>query len=276
MPIDNNPLRQYFRRPSIYIRLPSDGVGYKQGVVDIPESGELPIFPMTAIDEITSKTPDALYSGQAVVDVIKSCAPAIKDPWALNAVDLDAILIAIRTATDGNNQEISSTCPKCDETNNYEINLIASLKDMDPKKYNEVLKIGELTVKFTPLTYKNLNDINKQQFEVEKLFQQIDALENIEDKTKKTQELVLVVTKSAMGALAQCIEYIESPNGTVDNKKFIAEFIENCDKQMFEDLKAFNLKLKQSTELKPMKMTCPACQHSYEQPITLNMSDFFG
>lgn len=276
MPIDNNPLRQYFRRPSIYIKLPSNGTGYDSGVVELPESGEIPIYPMTAIDEITAKTPDALYSGQAVVDVVKSCAPAIKDPWSLNAIDLDAVLIAIKTATEGNKQEIASTCPSCSETNNYEINLITSLQSMDPKKYSEELILGELKVKFNPLTYKNLNDINKEQFEIEKLFQQIDSLENVDDKTKKTKDLVLVITKSAMGALSKSIEYIETPTGKVENKKYILDFIENCDKQMFEELKDFNIKLKQSTELKPMKITCPACQHNYEQPYTLNMSDFFG
>lgn len=276
MPIDNNPLRQYFRRPSIYIKLPSEGIGYKPGVVELPESGEIPIYPMTAIDEITAKTPDALYSGQAVVDVIKSCVPAILDPWALNAIDLDALLIAIKTATEGNKQEISSTCPNCKEVNNYEINLITSLGSMDPKNYNEELKLGELTVKFSPLTYKNLNDINKEQFEIEKLFQQIDAVEDITEKTKKTKDLVLVITKSAMGALSKAIEYIETPSGRVDNKKYILDFIENSDKQVYEEMKNFNIKLKQSTELKPMKIVCPACQHNYEQPYTLNMSDFFG
>jgi hypothetical protein len=66
-----NPLKQYFRRPAIYLRLPSGGTGYPPGVVDLPESGELPIYPMTAIDEITSKTPDALFSGTAIVELIK-------------------------------------------------------------------------------------------------------------------------------------------------------------------------------------------------------------
>ncbi len=251
MPVDNNPLRQYFRRPSIYIKLPSNGEGYKPSVIDMPESGEFPIFPMTAIDEITAKTPDALYSGQAVVDVIKSCVPSIKDPWQLNAIDLDAILIAIKTATEGNKQEVASTCPACEETNNYEMNLIQSLQNMDPKHYDEMLNLGELKVKFNPLSYKNLNDINKQQFEMEKLFQQIDNLPTVEEKTEKTKELVLVVTKSAMNALSQAIDYIESPSGKVDNKNYILDYIQNCDKSVFEELKEFNLKLKRSTELKP-------------------------
>ena len=110
----NNPLRQYFRRPSLYIKLPSKGHFYPAGAIDMPENGELPVFPMTAIDEITSKTPDALFSGAAVTDIIQSCIPAIKDPWVLPSIDLDTILIAIRAATNGNELEIQSLCAKCE------------------------------------------------------------------------------------------------------------------------------------------------------------------
>jgi hypothetical protein len=51
--MNNNPLRQYFRRPAVYIKLPSGGLGYAKDVLEIPESGDFPVYPMTAIDEIT-------------------------------------------------------------------------------------------------------------------------------------------------------------------------------------------------------------------------------
>ena len=140
----NNPLKQYFRRPVIYLKLPSGGTGYPPGVVNIPESGELPIYPMTAIDEITSKTPDALFSGTAVVELIKSCIPDIKDPWSINSTDLDAILVAIKSATQGNDFEIESTCPACGEAATYGINLIGILTGLKPGDYSKELEIGDL------------------------------------------------------------------------------------------------------------------------------------
>ena len=79
----DNPLKGYFRRPSIYIKLPSGGNYWPQGMLEMPENGELPVYPMTAIDEITYRTPDALFNGQALVDVIQSCIPAIKNAWAI-------------------------------------------------------------------------------------------------------------------------------------------------------------------------------------------------
>lgn len=276
MAIENNPLKQYFRRPSIYIRLPSGGKQYGTNIVDLPDSEEIPVFPMTAIDEISAKTPDALYSGQAVVDIIRSCVPAIKDPWKINAVDLDAILIAIKTATEGNKQEILSECPSCSEQSNYEMNLITALQTMTTKGYENELSLGELKVKFKPLSYRDLNSVNKEQFEVEKLFQQIDALTEISEKTNKTKELVIVVTKAAMKALSLSIEYIQTPNAKVETTEYILDYVQNCDKTTFDVLKDFNIKLKKQTEMKPMKITCPACSHQYEQPYTLNITDFFG
>ena len=45
-----NPLSQFFRQPSIYIKLPSQGNYYPEGAIEMPQNGELPVLPMTAID----------------------------------------------------------------------------------------------------------------------------------------------------------------------------------------------------------------------------------
>ena len=73
-------LQKHFRQPSIYIKLPSEGVWYDDSIITMPENGEvLPVYPMTALDEITYRTADALFNGEAVVTVIKSCIPLFKD-----------------------------------------------------------------------------------------------------------------------------------------------------------------------------------------------------
>ena len=89
MTINANPLKQFFRQPVIYARLPSKGKFYPPGTLDMPANNELPVLPMTAIDEITYRTPDALYNGQATVDVIQSCLPNIKNAWVIPAMDMD-------------------------------------------------------------------------------------------------------------------------------------------------------------------------------------------
>ena len=109
--MSDNPLSNYFRRPSIYIKLPSEGKFYPPGMLDMPPNEEIPVYPMTAIDEISYRTPDALFNGSAVVNVISSCVPNIKDPWAMPSIDLDTVLSAIRIASYGHTLEIETTCP---------------------------------------------------------------------------------------------------------------------------------------------------------------------
>ena len=135
----DNPLKQYFRRPALYLKLPSKGNFYPEGAIDLPENGEVPVYPMTAIDEITTKTPDALYNGVAVTDIIKSCVPAIKNPWLMPAVDLDPILVAIRAASGDGNLELESTCPKCSESSSYGVNLSGVLQTYTPGDYDTPL-----------------------------------------------------------------------------------------------------------------------------------------
>jgi hypothetical protein len=108
-----NPLRHFFRQPAIYLRLPSDGNFWPEGDLAMPQNRELPVLPMTAIDEITYRTPDALFNGQAVISVIESCIPNIKNAWSAPGLDVNAILIAIRIASYGHNMCISTTCTKC-------------------------------------------------------------------------------------------------------------------------------------------------------------------
>ena len=123
MPKKVNPLAGYMRQPKIYIRLASGGAYWPQGSISIPENGELAVYSMTAKDELTFKTPDALMNGQAVVDVIQSCVPAIKDAWKCPNIDLDLILVAIRIATYGETMEITHRVPKIDEEVTHQIDL---------------------------------------------------------------------------------------------------------------------------------------------------------
>lgn len=271
-----NPLMQYFRRPGLYLKLPS-GVGfYTPDIIEYPENGELPIYPMSAIDEITSRTPDALFNGTAIVELMKSCVPAIKNPWAITNIDLDAILIAIRAASDGTELEIDSICPECTTESKYGVNLVNILASFKPGKYNEELKANELIIKFRPLTYKEVNETAAKQFEIQKVFAMIDTIEDPQQKANKTQEALQTISLATIEVVAETIEYIRTPEIVVSEKEYIVDFLKNCDRKVYEKIKARNLELRQSTEIQPLNMTCPSCQHKYTQPFTLNISDFFG
>jgi hypothetical protein len=91
----NNPLKSFFRKPGIWIKLPSQGNYYTTKPADLNDMGEIPVYPMTAKDELMLKNADALLNGTAITGLIKSCAPSIVDPENMPAVDLDTLLVAI-------------------------------------------------------------------------------------------------------------------------------------------------------------------------------------
>jgi len=272
----NNPLKQYFRRPAIYLKLPSGGKGYPPGALTIPESGELPVYPMTAIDEITAKTPDALFNGTAIYELIKSCVPDIKDPWLINSTDLDPTLIAIRAAAGSNSMEIESTCPSCSNVSSYGLDLIGLLGNIKAGDYDTELTIGDLSFKFRPLIFKEMNEANMGKFEAQKILAAVEAEQNEENKAKLTQQALQDITNLTIKILAKTIVYIRTPNTVVDQKDYILDFLSNCDKITFNLIRDYNSALRAASELKPFDIKCTNCNHDYKQPFTLNVTDFFG
>ena len=273
--MENNPLRQYFRRPAVYLKLPSGGSNYNEEIVQLPDTGELPVYPMTAIDEITARTPDALFNGTAVAELIKSCIPAIKDPWKINSVDLDSILIAIKAASGGENLELDSTCPSCTETATYQINLIGILSSLKPGNYESLLEIGDLKIKFKPLTYKEMNAGAMGQFEVQRTYMNLEFIEDLEERNLASHSALEKITYLTMELIANTVDYIVTPNITVSEKEFILDFLQHCDRNVYTEIRDYNAKLKLETEIKPLHIKCDNCGHEYEQSFTLNPADFF-
>jgi hypothetical protein len=276
MSLVNNPLKQYFRRPAIYLKLPSGGALYPPGVINLTENGELPVYPMTAIDEITTKTPDALFNGVAMVDIIKSCIPDVLDPWSINSIDLDAILLAIKSAAGGNEMEIESQCPSCNEVASYGVNLIGILSELKAGNYDSTLQLNELALKFRPLTYKEMNQAGLGQFEVQRMFASLDTITDEVARAERGKLALKTITELTMQLLSQTIEHITTPTVKVDDKEFIIDFLKNCDKDMYMKIRDYNAELKAQTEIKPLKIKCIHCSHDYEQQFTLNTTDFFG
>jgi hypothetical protein len=270
-----NPLKQYFRRPALYLKLPSGGKGYAAGVIEFPENGELPVYPMTAIDEITSRTPDALYNGLAVTEIIKSCVPSIKQPWEILNVDLDPILVAIRMATNGQLMELETVCPSCTESSKFDLNLTGVLGSFKPGDYATPLSNDDLQIKFKPLNYKQVNQAGESQFEIQRLLNSIDGITELEERNKATSTIVQTINNMALELMIDTIEYIKTPDATVFEKEFIREFLNNCDKNTYNKIKDKNIELRKSTELKPLEVKCLHCQHEYTQPFNINISDFF-
>lgn len=272
-----NPLKHYFRQPVVYLRLPSDGQFWPMGSLDMPPNRELPVLPMTAMDEISYRTPDALFNGTAVVDVIQSCVPNIKNAWKVPSMDLNAILVAIRIASYGDTLELQTQCPKCNEISDFGLDLNAVQSSIPQPNYSASVAAGDLEVYFKPIDYEQQNTINALQFEQQKVIQMLPTSElPEEEKVKRINDALTALTQLTVQVMKNSIAAIKTPEAVVSESEFIDEFLLNCDRRLFNSIRDKAIELRESSEIPPMKAQCPHCQHDYEQPISLDSTNFFG
>lgn len=272
-----NPLAGWYRQPKIYVRLPSKGKFYPQGTLDHSANEEYPVYAMTAKDELMFKTPDALLTGQSTVEVIKSCVPAILDPWQMPSIDLDFLLIAIRIATYGDKMEVGCTCPHCDAENQYEIPLTPWIENISGFVYEDTISVDPLLVTIRPYNYREMTKLSIKGLEQQKIFSIVND-ENMsdEDKLSKFGESFVKITELTVDVIADCITKIETPNGVSTDKAQIKEFINNCSKDVFEKISTHISDIKDKIDLKAQNVICGECEKPFELPITMDQSNFFA
>lgn len=273
--LPNNPLTQYFRQPAIYIRLPSQGKFYPPGAVNMPPNGELPVLPMTSVDEIMYRTPDALFNGTATVEVIKSCVPNIRDPWVMPSADVDAVLVGIRIASYGHEMDINAECPSCENKEVASLDLRRVNDLLVLGDYDTPLKLGDLEFYFRPMTYQNVNQNNQIQMEQQQMMRAFEDSDDDAARSEQVSKIMTAINEATIHTIANSIAAVKSPQALVTETEFVIDFLKNCESKMFNQLKNHVVELKKSSEVKPVSITCSECKHEYTQPFTLDLSSFF-
>ncbi len=282
---NTNPLQKYYRQPAIYIKLPSQGKYYSKEVFTPTETGEIPILPMTAKDELSFKTPDALINGQATVDVIKSCVPNFLDPWKMVNYDTDTILLAIRIATYGETMDISYTVPITNALQQHSVNLPAILEQLSKFKIDDyaTTSLG-FKIKINPLTYKSLTKIQIANFEQQKI--QGTVMDSSLSETQKQTAFAKswsTLNLVNFSMLVDSISEITTPDGqTVTDRQQIIEFCEKAKSKTIKEIENKLSELRVQAQTPPLNIKATEDQikigvpASYEVPITFDNSNFFG
>jgi hypothetical protein len=242
----------------------------------MPQNNELPVLPMTAVDEITYRTPDALFNGSAVVNVIQSCIPDIKDAWAAPGTDINSILVSIRIASFGHEMEINSDCPECRTSDEYSIDLRVVLDGLQMPDYSTPIKEGDLEITLRPMSYKDQNDVNLQQFEQQRILQSVpDSDLPDEKKLEMLTQALQTITNLTMSALKWNIASIRTPQVLVTEPAHIEEFLRNSERRLFAKIRDLIIEKRNISEFKPVRLTCASCNHQYNQTVTLDQTNFF-
>jgi hypothetical protein len=230
----SNPLQKYFRQVKNYMRLPSKGKFYPAGVLDMPATGELPVYAMTAKDELLFKTPDALMNGQATVDVIQSCVPNIKNAWLMPSIDLDAVLIAIRIATYGESMDVNITVPNTTIKRDFSMDLRLALDDLMAGQFAETMQIGAMTVTLRPINYKEFTDGAIKSFEEQRIVNVVND-DKLDEQTKvgMFQQSFRKLTDITIAMVANSVVSIAVDGVVVTDPAHITEFIAKSEKNFY-------------------------------------------
>lgn len=273
-----NPLSKFFRQPAIHIKLPSEGRYWPEDSLELPVTGEIPVYPLTTRDEVILRTPDALMNGSGVVDVIQSCIPSIKNAWHTPNTDVDSILIAIRIASYGETMDLESTCPHCKASNKHGFNLLNALSTVRAADFNSVYTFHKLRIKFCPLTFFSRNRQNILNFEQQKMLQ---ALENTtisdEQRAGIINDSMQKLLDLGNQLLTDSTEYIEIDNNiTVKEKEFILEFYNQVPATLHTEIQNKLNDLNTAAGIQAQPVQCFECTQQYKLPIIFDYASFFG
>ena len=166
-------------------------------------------------------------------------------------------------------------------SNTYDETILINLNSKDAIKNNGSF-LSDVYFNFKNII-KELDDVLEIQVTVSNAqipysFYNVNVYNNILAGTYNATPFTLTLTRgnyNATNLISESIEYIATPSSMVSDKNFIIDFLHNCDKKTFEKLKENTVKLREGSQLKPMKIKCVNCGHDYEQSLTINVTDFF-
>ena len=272
-------LQAYQRQPKLFIDLPSKGIHYNDTIIQDAQYIQIPVFGMNAMDEIMFKTPDALFTGQATAEVIKSCIPTILDPWNLVGFDIDYVLIAIRIATYGDEMSINSNCTHCSNSTESALSLTKLIQGYETYQTSYSFNIDDLVFNLKPITYKQMTDFSIENYSYDRHMIEIAKSElKQEEKDSQTKDVFLKSNELNLRVAISYIESVSNDSDTENSIEAITEFVTNNDAVFYNKLKTSIYDLSSRWKVPNLDVTCVSdeCGKNYTTKIDLDYSNFFG
>jgi hypothetical protein len=269
--MNDNPLSKYFRKPTIYVQIPTGG----RFNPEIPKTvlDEVGILPMTAIDEISMQNPDELLNGEALINLITSCVPSIPDARNLCNIDAELLYIAIKYATYGKSITHLHTCSECKEQAEYNIDInnildrFPDIEDVEPVEYED-LKIYVHPPKLESLTRLALIDVEQHRI-LAHIQKTVDEEGGELEMAKQFAISFRKVSKQNIDLLISAINRIETPGDVVTDYDSIVEFMNNIPATVVKEV---NNKI--TEDLTTFEFSCEACQHPDKITFEMNPVNF--
>lgn len=268
-------LARYYRVPGLHVKLPTDGAFLPPGSFRPTATGDVPVFPMRAADELLLKSPDALMSGYGIEKLLESCVPAIQTPREVSTADLDVLLLAIRASTFGETMPITVACPKCGEASEFECHLPGMVATVQPIPGDNPVRLSDdIVVYVRPYNLGNATKVAMTTFEETRRMQALEKASE-DERRKAMNEGFARLSALNVAMVADCVMRVVVPEGVVTDKQEIARFVADLPSRRFAKVED---KLKELNGMgmdKHVEVCCEKCQHTWRTEVEFNPASFF-
>lgn len=273
-----NPLIQAYRKPALYIPLPSGGKFYTN-LPKLSIDNELAVYAMTARDELITKTPDALFNGEATISLIRSCCPDIEDPESMPVGDLLVILVGIRQASYGKNIDMDVKCPKCEFDNQLTLdaNIMIS-KVIDTESIDQSVSLpSNFKIVCNPYTLRDRTTLQVQQIKQQKMIQGLgDAALDDTERQDLFGKTFVEIAELTVALITNSITSVQGKDtDVIDDKDTIREWLQTISKKDYDIIKAKVEELSESGLETEFNASCQACEHTWKTSVDLDIANFF-
>lgn len=270
-------LSKYYRVPGISITLPSRGL-YND--FETSFNGEIEVFPFTAKDEMYLLNPDSLLNGSALEHVIKSCTPGLRcNPGDVLMCDIDSILIAAKYSTYGDEINMETSCPKCNNVIKFNLSIQELLMASVNMEEKAILRSGTgLEFRLKPLSLKDATKLQLDELHNTSVVQEIlNTNSSIEARSMLLRPTVGSMVDSAINSICYCIESILIIDEDIEITEFseIKSFISNIPSKLTSAIQEKQSEFSKFGIPKTTEIECKDCGHKWQNKITLDPASFF-
>jgi hypothetical protein len=277
--VPQNPLQQYFRSGSKYIKLPSCGFFNDVDNIQFTIDGEIEVYPMTTADELLFKSPDALLNGDSVAKVIQSCVPGIKNVRQLPINDIEILLLSIHLATYDHQIDFTSPCPNCENQQEFGVDigwLLENMQTLEPN-ISVTLKNG-LIINIKPYTYESSVKAALLAFNEGKFLQMLMEEDlSDEDKTKKAAISYQKAIDLTIDLLSNSIISIQNDQQEIisEDQIHILEFLDNTSSGETKIIQEKIAEINLIGIPRELEVSCDKCSHKWTTAVNIDPSHFF-
>lgn len=274
----HNPLQKYFRAATMSTRLPSMGKFQDEGNIGFTPTGEVSVMAMRAADEMMLKNPDALMSGLAISSLLESCVPQLRDPKQLPTPDVDALLLAIRAASFGNEMQVEAECPACSAVNEFMFDITYILDTITPLESEYMVRISDDVIVYVkPFNFESSTQISTAIFqETRKMQMLLEQEASDEDRQAQTNSSYKRLRDVNIRMMADSVEKVVTPEGTITNRDHIFEYVHNVDRKISTLIENKIKEINNSGLDKSREVTCAHCKHEWTTTLEFDPSTFFA